>query len=299
MIGRPVDVADLLGRCTFPEPGTSLTCAVSGGADSLALLVLAAAAGCRPTAVHVDHGLRPGSADEAAVVAVVADRLGVPWRSVRVDVADGPNLEARARAARHAALGPDACTGHTADDRAETVLLNLLRGAGSDGLAALGPSPRRPILGLRRSETAALCDALELDVVLDPSNDDPRFRRNRIRHEVLPLLCDVAGRDVVPLLVRTGDHAGSVTGLLDALAEDVDVTSAVALRRAPAPVASAAIRRWLRTTHPDGQPPDAATVARVLRVASGEIRGTDVGGGWRVDRSAGVLRLAAADGAHR
>ncbi len=299
MTGPPVDVADLLGRCSFPAQGTPLTCAVSGGADSLALLVLAAAAGCAPTAVHVDHGLRPGSAAEAAVVGEVADRLGVPWRSVRVDVVDGSNLEARARAARHAALGPDACTGHTADDRAETMLLNLLRGAGSDGLAALGPSPRRPILGLRRAETAALCAALGIEPVVDPSNDDPRFRRNRVRHEVLPLLCDVAGRDVVPLLVRTGDHAGAVAGLLGALADDVDVTSAAALRAAPEPVAAAAVRRWLRQAHPDGQPPDAATVARVLRVAAGEMRGTDVGGGRRVGRSAGVLRLEEPDGAHR
>src|SRR5665213_3361655 len=109
-------VAGLLGRCTFPPPGDPLVCGVSGGPDSLALLVLAVASGCRVTAVHVDHGLRGGSAAEADVVAAAADRYGAWFRSERVHLADGPNLEARARHARFEVLGSDAATGHTADD---------------------------------------------------------------------------------------------------------------------------------------------------------------------------------------
>ncbi|MGI8808381.1 MAG: tRNA lysidine(34) synthetase TilS, partial [Acidimicrobiales bacterium] len=148
----------LLARCTFPPPGTTVTCAVSGGADSLALLVLSVAAGCRATAAHVDHGLRPGSADEAHTVAEAARHLGAGFRAETVDVAPGPNLEARARAARYAVLPPDVLTGHTADDQAETVLLNLLRGAGLDGLAGMRHE-HHPILDLRRAETEAVCAA--------------------------------------------------------------------------------------------------------------------------------------------
>ncbi|QYG94626.1 tRNA lysidine(34) synthetase TilS [Iamia sp. SCSIO 61187] len=280
----------LLGRCTFPPPGTPLVVGVSGGADSLALLVLATAAGCEVTAVHVDHGLRPGSADEADVVAAAAERCGAAFRAERVDVPEGPDLEARARAARHAVLGPGAATGHTLDDRAETVLVNLLRGAGTTGLGALRPGHRHPILGLRRAETEALCAAEGLTPVEDPSNDDPRFLRNRVRHEVLPLLADLAGRDLVPVLARQAGLLADDADLIAALADELDPTDAPALAAAPTALARAAIRSWLRPTA-DGQPPSAASVERVLAVARGEAVATEVAGGWRVQRSAGRLAL--------
>ena len=139
-------VAELLGRCTFPAPGTALRCAVSGGADSSALLVLATAAGCSVTAYHVDHGLRPGSAGEAQVVAATAARFGAGFERRTVHIAGSANVEARARAARYAALPAGTCTGHTADDQAETMLINLLRGASTSGLAGIRPSPQRPLL---------------------------------------------------------------------------------------------------------------------------------------------------------
>lgn len=264
---------------------------MSGGADSLALLVLAVAAGCRVTAVHVDHALRPGSAAEADVVRDAAARFGAGFAAVRAPVEPGPNLEARARAARMAALPPGALTGHTADDQAETVLLNLLRGAGLDGLAGMGPD-RHPILGLRRSETAALCAATGLAPVADPSNADPAIRRNRVRAEVLPLLADVAGRDVVPLLARTAALLRDDAAWLAAAGSAVDPTDAGALAAAPVPVARAAVRAWLRCDGGERHPPDAATVERVLAVARGEARAAEVGGGRRVDRSAGRLRLS-------
>lgn len=285
-------VAELGGRAALPPAGTEVTCGVSGGADSQALLVLAVAAGCRATAVHVDHGLRPGSAGEAEVVAELADRLGAGFRAERVEVVDGPNLEARARAARHAALGPDALTGHTADDRAETVLLHLLRGAGPAGAVGIARSPRHPLLDLRRSETAALCAALGLAVVDDPTNRDPRFRRSRVRHELLPLLDDIAERDVVEVLVRQADLFASVDEVLRALAAEVDPTDAAALAGAPAAVAGAAVRAWLvEAGVGEGYGVDAAAVARVLEVARGRHVATEVVGGWRVARSAGRLSV--------
>jgi tRNA(Ile)-lysidine synthase len=284
--------ASLLDRCPFPPPGTALTCGVSGGPDSLALLVLATEAGCRVTAVHVDHGLRPGSAAEADVVAQAASRFGAAFQSVRVELADGPNLEARARAARQRALGADAATGHTADDQAETVLANLLRGAGVHGLSGMRAGARHPLLGLRRSETVALCVHRGLEPVVDPSNQDPRFLRNRIRHELLPLCSALAGRDLVPVLARQAELLAGDADLLDALSELVDPTDGRAVAEAPESVARRAVRSWLRG---DAEhPPSLAAVERVLSVARGEARATELPGGQRVSRSGGRLSLAPA-----
>ncbi|MFP5489823.1 MAG: ATP-binding protein, partial [Acidimicrobiia bacterium] len=120
---------ELLARCTFPPPGTTLACAFSGGPDSTALIWLARAAGCDPVAHHVDHGIRAGSSSEAERARSIADGWGIPFVLHTVSVPPGPNLEARARDARFGVLPDGTATGHTADDQAETLLLRLLRGA--------------------------------------------------------------------------------------------------------------------------------------------------------------------------
>ena len=286
-------VGDLLGRCSFPPAGTAVTCAVSGGADSLALLVLAVAAGLEATAIHVDHGLRPCSAGEAAVVEAAASVLGAGFRSVAVSVGQGPNLEARARAARYAALPPGVLTGHTADDLAETVLINLLRGAGLDGLAPMRSGARvgRPLLRVRRFETRALCAVSGFTPVTDESNDDPRFTRNRVRHELLPLLSDIAGRDPVPVLARQATLFADEAAVLDALAAGFDPTDARAARDQPPAILRRAVRAWLRGGCPEEHPPSAAEVERVLAVIRGDATACELAGGRTVRRSQGRLSI--------
>ncbi|NND75307.1 MAG: tRNA lysidine(34) synthetase TilS [Ilumatobacter sp.] len=281
-------VTALLSRCTLPPAGEAVVCAFSGGPDSAALVALAARAGCVVTAVHVDHGLRPDSAHDAELARRIADQLGVTFRCEQADVADGPNLEARARDARRLLLGDDALTGHTADDQAETTLLALLRGSGAAGLAGMQPDVRKPLLRLRRAETHRLCDLLELEVADDPTNDDPRFRRNRVRNELLPLTADIADRDVVPLIARAADLLRDDDGYLDDLAATLDPTDARQLAVAPLPLSRRALRRWLTN---DGYPPDSAAIERVLAVARGDATGCEVGGGLTVRRSGQRLRL--------
>ena len=276
---------DLLTRTTFPPPGQPLRCGVSGGADSLALLALAVAAGCEVTAVHVDHGQRPGSAREAELVVECAQAVGAAVETTRIEVAAGPNLEARLRAARYDVLGPQAATGHTLDDQAATVLINLVRGAGLVGLGAMQPGPRRPLLGLRRAETEAVCTRLGWTPFVDPSNTDSAFVRNRIRHELRPLLDDIAGRDVAPLIARSSNHLRAAADLVDDLADEVDVTDARAVAALPEPVAARAIQRWIRRELGEEHPIDAAGLARVRAVAAGDIQATEVTGGIRVRRS--------------
>lgn len=262
-------------------------CAVSGGADSLALLVLAAATGRPVKAIHVDHGLRPDSAADGAVVRATAARVGAACEIVEVEVRPGPNLEARARAVRHASLPMGAMTGHTADDQAETVLLNLLRGSGLDGLAGMRPGPTHPLLALRRADTVAVCAASGLTPVHDPTNDDVGHLRNRVRHELLPALAGAAGRDLVPVLTRQADLLRDEGALLDELAAMLDPSDAKALSAATAPLARRAVRRWLA----DPYPPDAAAVERVLAVARGERIACEIDGGRRVERHAQRLTV--------
>jgi tRNA(Ile)-lysidine synthase len=271
----------LLLRCAFPEG--PLQCAVSGGPDSLALLFLAAQTGQRVRALYVDHGIRPDSAADADVVRRAAAAVGADAAVLTVDVSPGPNLEARAREARYAALPVGVCTGHTADDLAETMLANLLRGTGLDGLSPLRhPDRKRPMLGLRRFETLALCAELGWKPIDDPMNADPRFLRSRIRHEVLPLLNVVADRDVVPQLQRLSALASDETALLDELARAIDPTDARQLRDAPLPLARRAIRSWLHNQL--SVAPTAGAIERVLTVAAGEAVACEVEGGIRIAR---------------
>jgi len=219
-------------------------------------------------------------------------------------VAGGSNLEARARASRYdalesarVALGTEVVlVGHTADDQAETVLLNVLRGAAGAGLA--GMSPRRdrvvrPLLGMRRAETRAICDALGFPVLDDPMNHDSEFRRVAIRREVLPMLSSLAARDLVPVLARQADILRSESEFLDALAiaawPDADLPTAAALDALPVVLARRAVRAWLGTP-----PPSSAEVERVLAVASGASRGVELAGGRAVRRTSGRLSVTRA-----
>jgi tRNA(Ile)-lysidine synthase len=278
--------------------------ACSGGPDSLALLVIAAAAALQPVAVHVDHGLRPDSAQEAEVVRDAARRLGVESRCVAVDVGAGGNLEARARDARYAALeqarvavnATAVLVAHTADDQAETVLLNLLRGSGASGLAGM-PARRgfvvRPLLGARRVDVHAVCAEHGLAPVVDPSNDDRGHRRNWVRLDALPALCEGAQRDLVPVLNRQAGVMRAEADLLDELADALlaevgpHEPSARALAGAHPALARRAVRRWL-----GAPPPTLAEVDRVLEVARCERKAAQLSRGRRVWREAGVLHQA-------
>lgn len=296
--GGGLEMTALLRRCQFPSAGEAVVCAVSGGADSLAMLGLAVAAGCVVHVVHVDHGLRPEGKREGELVAGAAAKFGATFDAVVLSVPPGPDLEARARRARYGSLPDGVLVGHTADDQAETVLLNLLRGAGTDGLSGMRAAGgglrrvRRPILSLRRAETAALVRSWGMEVVDDPSNGDGRFRRNRVRHEVIPLLAEVAGRDPVPLICRTASLAAEDAGLLSSLAAALEPTDTKALRAAPRPLAKRALRVWLREGEgAERHPPSVAELDRAWSVVAGDALACELAGGRRLSRHRGRLRL--------
>lgn len=253
----------------------------------MALMLLAHAHGLEVTAVHVDHHLRADSSRDIDLITPVAESLQINVETHHLIIKDGPNLEARARAARYEVFAEGTMTGHTADDQAETVLINLLRGAGAKGLSAMRPLTTHPLLHLRRHETHALCASLGIAVVQDSTNTDARFLRNRVRHELLPVMNDISQRDVVPLLVRTADVLRADDDLLTELALALDPTDAKALAAAPLPLAHRALRRWLSEPYP----PDLATLNRVLLVAKGEVLACDIGENRQIRRSKQRLTL--------
>jgi tRNA(Ile)-lysidine synthase len=279
--------AELLTRCNFPPPGSKINCAVSGGHDSMAMLLLAVLNGCEVTAFHVDHSLRQGSDQESKIVAQLAGQLGASFVSKTVKVEPGANLEARARDARFAVLPEPVATGHTADDQAETLMINLLRGAGLQGLAGMRHNHSHPILNLRRSETEMLCRELEIKCVVDPTNADLKFLRNKVRQQLLPLMNEVSQRDVAQILARQADLFRDDSDFLDDLAKQIDPTDAKALAVAPIALARRAIRVWLTETYP----PDAATVERVLDVAHGVTTACEIGMNREVRRSNQRLQI--------
>jgi tRNA(Ile)-lysidine synthase len=317
-LSLPYPLEELFAGLTAP-----VVVACSGGPDSLALLALAAEAGLNPVAVHVDHGARPGSAAEAEVVARFAERLGTGFAAEAVVVWPGPNFEARAREARYEALerarerlGATATlVGHSRDDQAETVLLNMLRGAGVPGLAGM-PARRgtivRPLLEVPRADLAAVCACLGLAPIDDPMNADPAHRRVWLRREVIPALEAGAGRDLREVLARQAAVARADSDLLDSQAGELlaraagrvkeeDGTAgpptegalpgfraagleAAVLAAAPEPLTRRAVRLWL-----GAPPPRAAHVEAVLAVVRGERRAVELPGGVEVSRAGGRI----------
>ncbi|MCC7486131.1 MAG: tRNA lysidine(34) synthetase TilS [Burkholderiales bacterium] len=281
-------------------PGARVVLALSGGVDSVVLLDLlhrlrgrARFALC---AAHVDHGLSPRSGEWASFCRRTCRRLGVPLRVVSVRVERGGGVEAGARAARYAALGRQRCDfvalAHHRDDQVETLLLQLLRGAGVKGLAAMpavsGTPPAatrrghgaaavpvfiRPLLEVTREEILAYAKARGLEWVDDESNAELRFRRNYLRHRVLPVIAaQFPGYRAA--LARSARHLAEAAALLDDLAAadgagaiDAGALRVEALRRLPPARARNLLRHFIARAGMDM--PGAARLGEALRQALG------------------------------
>jgi tRNA(Ile)-lysidine synthetase-like protein len=310
-----------------------LLVAVSGGQDSLALLHALARLGRGPghrrplplalTVAYFDHGLRPPAetAAERDFVAAQAAALGVPFVAAAGDTRaaarrEGRSLEDAARRLRYAFLRDAArdadatavATGHTATDQAETVLLRLLRGTGVAGLGAMdwrapwplggaGPALVRPLLGLRREQTGAYCAALGLGPRHDPENDSARYRRNRLRRELLPALMQFNPRVVEALTGLAASARESERFIAEALDArwrevarvDPDGVTLARDRLAALPPAlrTAALRRAVALLNDDRLPPARAHLDALASLVTGAAgRGLSLPGGVRAEATA-------------
>lgn len=261
-------------RAAGVRAGERVGVAVSGGADSTALLHLLVDAHAELPldlhVLHVDHRLRPASEADALAVVGLASGLRLPCRVLcpSVDLIGGASVEAAAREARYEALEDAAdelglsriLTAHTLDDQAETVLLRMLRGTGVKGLRAIAPERGRivrPLLAVRRQELRTYLRERGIPWLEDPSNDDLRFDRNWLRSEILPRL-EARRPGVAANLARLADLARADEAALGEMA-------AGALRRARLPAPGVLLDGSVLAGLP------AAVASRVVRCAVEEL----------------------------
>lgn len=218
------------------KPQESIAVGLSGGADSLALTAALVAEGFEVQALCVDHGLQPGSTEQAGKAAGQAESLGARAEVLKVEVADRGSLEAAARLARYQAFAGatrlPVAVAHTADDQAETLLLGALRGKVAGMLPAAeieGVRVVRPLLQVRRAQTLAACEELGLEVWHDPQNRDTSFRRVALRREIIPQLSQLIGGDAVPALAQAAGDAALDDAALSKAALDNAALSNAAL----------------------------------------------------------------------
>ena len=286
-------LADLLGL----TPDTPLKIAFSGGLDSHVLLhalcALREPLRSGITAVHIDHGLQENSFEWAQHCVQVCAGLGVTCLVERVEVRKihEEGIEAAARRARytclarHVGTGEVMLTAHHVDDQAETVLLQLLRGAGMQGLAAMPVMAEfsaghlaRPLLEFTRHDLEVYAKAHGLRWVDDPSNQDTRLARNFLRHRIFPLVGE-RWPGAARQLARSARHAAEAAGLLDEVAA-TDILSCrvssgatlsvAALRQLPPPRRRNLIRYWLRAQ--DIQAPSAMHLDQIMALTEHEPR---------------------------
>jgi tRNA(Ile)-lysidine synthase len=301
---------DLLRRKLVDDCGLSLESTIvlgfSGGPDSLALLSLLRELGVPVIAAHFDHGLRPESAQDALAAGKRAAQLGARFDTqlgnVRAYAAEhGKSIEEAARELRYRYLftlaererADAVAVAHNADDQAETVLMHLLRGAGPAGLRGMQtratPNPWsdtvplvRPLLSTWRADIDAYVQAKELEPIIDPSNADPTFFRNKLRHKALPYLEGLAP-NFRARLNQTADLISADWALIDALAAGAwrrcvaaHEASFVRLHRAallaePLALQRAVLRKAAGELHPNLRDLDYAAVERALHaVRSGQ-----------------------------
>ncbi len=303
-MAEPGGVAEaLLDRCRLPEG--SVLVALSGGADSaVAAWVAQRLATGWVRAAFVHHGL--ASSDLMADAAgAVATHLGLPLETVEVSVAAGASPEAQARDVRLEALetlgeGDWIVTGHTADDRVETMLLNLFRGAGATGIGSIKERRDRyvrPLLAFRRHEIRRAATDLGIPYVDDPANLDRAHARNRIRHDLIPQLEAEWNPRLVESLLRTADAVAADDEWLEAMAaqllspEATDRMPAALLATAPDAIAARVVRRLLRTDRHHA-PPSARDVAAVRAVAAGQAIRLPLEHDWEVSREGPFVVVA-------
>ena len=298
---RAFEVAQASGLIRSGEP---LVVLLSGGADSVCLIDCAVRLGANVHALHVNYGLRPGSDADEQFCRVLCDRMGVGLTVEKVTLGEG-NLQAQARAARYeiaerlaAEHACDYAAAHTASDQAETVLYRLAVSPGSRAL--LGMAPRRgrlvrPLLEASRDDTRTYCQERGLNWRDDPTNEDPRFARSRLRHEVLPVLRELspaAERTIAETSFLLRDERLVLERAADGVIAQLGIpTPLEALRMEPVGLARATLIRLAERAVSDPVSLSRADCDAILALSDEGTQSLDLGGGLRAIAEYGRLRF--------
>ena len=287
--------------------GEPLLVLLSGGADSTCLLDAAVELGARVQALHVNYGLRDGAAPDEEHCRALSARLGVELHVERApEPSESGNLQAWARELRYAhaerlAAG-DYAAAHTASDQAETVLYRLAVSPGRRAL--LGMEPRRgrlvrPLLRATSDDTRAHCRERGLEWREDPSNEDPRFARARVRNELLPALRSLspaAERSIAETSLLLREEAAVIDAAVDDAAARLVAGAALPLaelRGEPAALRRLLLRRMAEDAAGREHPLTREDCDRILALGdAGGTRELDLGGGLRAVSEYGTLRFA-------
>lgn len=324
-------------KLKLPFSDETVIVAVSGGADSTALLLAlhelrsAHKLSVKLVVAHLDHKLRPSSANDAKWVATVAEKLGyecVVGRSKVAEIArsNADNLEQAAREARYRFLERTAkrksanyvLTGHTMDDQAETVLMRLMRGSAGSGLGGMelvrplskNSSTKlvRPLMWVRRSETEAYCRIRKTVFLSDEMNDDQSFARVKVRHQLLPLMQSFNNR-IVEALSRTasqlredatvlGNNSSALlkrAAVLDHVDDETEtvVLDVKVLAAAPSALRRRALRQWISEARGSSRRLEMVHLLAVEKLLEGTAGGrvVELPGGSRVRRMRNRLQF--------
>ena len=272
--------------------------ACSGGADSIALALIAVNEGLDFALVYVEHNINKSTRACEDIVKDLSEKLDVEFfvKHVYLEIDKTmSNIEARARDARYIALEQVrkenkfdfVLTAHHLDDYVETFLINLMRGAGSSvaSLSSKRQNIVRPILHFRKNQLENIVEKSDIEYFSDPSNDSDSFVRNRVRKELIPLMDEISNRDVSPLISKAGQHISRDQKFISTLGAQSwpidDDTSTISLQKLNPAIQNHAIRSWLM-----GDMPSTKELTNILAVVNHKITKTQISGDrtiWRKD----------------
>lgn len=275
--------------------------ACSGGPDSIALALMLYAFKLDFGIAYIEHGLSLDTAECELAVKNIALLCGVPFHISHLRLADDKkiksNVEAQARKYRYEALEEirsdnsysKIVLAHHQDDYAETFLINLIRGSGS-GISSMqkdNTTITRPLLHWKKSELIEFVNKLGIEYFSDPMNESYEYVRNRIRHELIPLMNEISKRDVVPLIARAAKHINADNVFLEQYATmlwPIDTASTRELAKLDETLQVHALRAWI-----NGYPPSEEEMASILKVVSHENKSVQISGNRTIWRSGAVL----------